>query len=40
MVSKPSSRLQSAGGYRLFIRLRTYFKESTSVVQSVYKLGF
>ena len=26
------------GGYRLFIRLRTYFKRSKSVVMSVYKV--
>ena len=38
-ISKPSSRGLSAGGYRLFIRLRTYFQVSKSVVQSVYKVS-
>ena len=39
-VSKPSSSGLSAGkGYRLFIRLKTYFYWSNSWVQSVYKVS-
>ena len=38
MVFKTFSRGLSAQGYRLFIRLKTYFQSSKSVVLSVYKV--